>query len=99
MKEVKNLGKGNFRAQYIPYEKNLAPKSVIITVSDQRNPQEIFGTVAFPAYSKIKLPIDAIPNAKVQLDIDGKKTKTITTNSQGTATFDVFNSENDDAWQ
>ena len=90
VKELKNLGKGNYRAQYIPYEKNLAPKSVIITVSDQRNPQKIFGTVSFPAYSKLKLPIDAVPNAKVQLDIDGKKTETITTNSQGKATFDVL---------
>jgi|GEM_PF-4248874 len=90
VKDLKNLGNGNYRAQYIPYEKNLAPKSIIITVSDQRNPQTLYGATSFPASSKINLPVDAMPNSKVQLDIDGTKSKIITTDENGKATFDVL---------
>ena len=90
VKNVKNLGKGNYRAEYIPYKKNRVPQNVLITVSDQNNPQELFGATVIPLYSKIKLPIDAPAGTKVLLDIAGKKTPAVETDAKGKATFDVL---------
>jgi hypothetical protein len=87
---VKNLGKGNYRGEYIPYKKNRAPKNVLISVSDQHNPLERFGATVIPMFSKINLPIDAKPNSNVTLDIAGKKTAAIKTNKKGKAVFDVL---------
>jgi hypothetical protein len=90
IKNVKNLGKGNYRGEYIPYKKNRAPKNVLISVSDQHNPQERYGVTIIPMFSKINLPIDAQPNTSVSLDIAGKKTASIKTDSKGKAVFDVL---------
>lgn len=90
VKNVKNLGKGNYRADYIPYKKNRAPKNVLITVSDQNNPQELYGSTVLPMYSKINLPIDAPAGTKVMLDIGGKKTSAIVADKNGKASFDVL---------
>lgn len=90
VKNVKNLGKGNYRAEYIPYKKNRVPQNVLITVSDQNNPQELYGATVIPLYSKIKLPIDAPANTKVILDVAGKKTPAVQTDAKGKATFDLL---------
>ena len=89
VKEVKKSRKRNTAPNTFPMKKS-GTQIVLITVSDQRNPQENIWKRRISAYSKLKLPVDAIPNAKVQLEIAGEKTKTITTNSQGKATFDAL---------
>ena len=90
VKNVKNLGKGNFRAEYIPYKKNRVPQNVLITVSDQNNPQELYGSTVIPMFSKIKLPVDAPAGTKVILDVGGKKTPQVEADKKGKATFDVL---------
>ena len=90
VKKVKNLGKGNYRAEYIPYKKNRAPKNVLISVSDQNNPQELYGSTVLPMYSKINLPVDAPAGTEVMLDIAGKKTPAIKVDANGKAVFDVL---------
>ena len=90
VKKIKNLGKGNFRAEYIPNKKNRVPQNVLITVSDQNNPQELYGATVIPMYSKINLPVDAPAGSKVLLDMAGKKTPPVEADQNGKATFELI---------
>ncbi|MFK7927810.1 MAG: hypothetical protein AB8H79_06460, partial [Myxococcota bacterium] len=89
IQNLTHLGGGRFSARFVAPRVNY-PQLALITATDLRNPDKVYGAIAIPLQGKTDYPVQAAPGANVVLRIGGREYGPVKANAAGSARVPVI---------